>query len=131
MQKQYIIIFTLLMATLGVTAQFTPAKTKPKPVTDSVAAAMCRCIMSNKDSLVSLNNLYAILDNCMKENSANSIERLLNEDGFIQTDDRKARANAIRAVGSKLGKKVAGECAGLKEIIADLTAKENKKVTAN
>jgi hypothetical protein len=133
MRKQYIIIISLLITAFSAAAQFTPAKTKvkAKPVTDSAGAAMCGCIMSNKDSLVSLNNLYAILDNCMKENSAGRIEQLLNEYGFIQTDDRKARANAIRAVGNKLGKKVADECPGLKEIIANLTANENKKISLN
>jgi hypothetical protein len=129
MHKQYIFILAFLITTFTAAAQFTPAKAKakPKPVTDSVATAMCSCIMRNKESLVTLNNLYAILDNCMKENSSGNIERLLNEDGFIQTDDRKARAEAIRAVGKKLGQKVAAECSGLKEIIAGLTANENKK----
>lgn len=127
MRKQCVIILGLLITAFSATAQFTPAKAKAKPVTDSVAAAMCSCIMSNTDSLVSLNNLYAILDNCMKENSADNIQRLLSEDGFIQTDDRKARADAVRTVGRKLGQKVSAECSGLKEIIAGLTAKENKK----
>lgn len=127
MRKQYFIILILLITAFSATAQFTPKKAKLTPVTDSIATAMCSCIMSNKDSLVTLNNLYAILDNCMKENSSGRIQALLNEDGFIQTDDRKARADAIRAVGKKLGQRVATECSGLKEIIAGLTAKENKK----
>lgn len=131
MQKQYDIILILLITASSATAQFTPTKVKSKPITDSVAAAMCSCIMNNKDSLVTLTNLYAILNNCMKENSSGKIQELLNEDGFIQTDDRKARAEAVRAVGRKLGKKVADECSGLKTLIANLTAKENKKTVIN
>ncbi|MGF2414125.1 hypothetical protein [Ferruginibacter sp.] len=131
MQKNSLFIIVLLIIPFAVSAQFTLPKTKPHPVTDSVATAMCGCIMSNKDSLVTLNSFYAVLDICLKKNSANSIQDLLKEDGFTQTDDRKTRAEAIRAIGRKLGKKVADECGGLKEIIANLTAKENKKVAAD
>lgn len=129
MRKQHFIILTLLITAFNATAQFTPAKAKvkAKPVTDSIAAAMCGCIMNNEDSLVTLINLFTTLDNCQKEISSGKIQELLDEDGFIQTDDRKVRADATRAVGRKLGQKVAAECNGLKEIITRLTAKENKK----
>jgi hypothetical protein len=131
MQKNSLIIILLFIIPFAASAQYTLPKTKTHRVTDSVATVMCGCIMSNKDSLVTLNSFYAALDDCLKKNSASKIQELLKEDGFIQTDDRKTRAEAIRAIGRKLGKKVADECAGLKEIIANLTAKENKKVTAN
>lgn len=131
MLKNYLIIIVILMFPFTSIAQLTKPKTKLYPVTDSVAAAMCTCIMGNKDSLITLNNLFEEINNCMIKNSSDKINELLMEDGYIQTDDRKARAEAVRTVGRKLGQKVAAECSGLKAIIANLTVKENKKITAN
>jgi hypothetical protein len=126
MSKNSILILVFLLAGYSSHAQFTPAKKMAQPVTDSVAAAMCTCIMNNKDSLTTLNNLYVALDGCLKTCSASSIDAILKEDGFLQTDNRKERAAAIRAIGIKLGQKVSRECPGFKEIVNSLTIKENK-----
>lgn len=126
MFKNSILFFVFLLVGYSSHAQFTPAKKMTQPVTDSVAAAMCTCIMNNKDSLTTLNNLYMALDGCLKTCSASSIDALLKEDGFVQTDSRKERAAAIRAIGIKLGQKVSRECPGFKEIVTSLTIKENK-----
>lgn len=126
MSKNSIFILLFIIAGFSSRAQFTPAKKIVQPVTDSVAAAMCTCIMSNKDSLTTLNNLYAAMDACLKTCSASSIDALLKEDGFVQTDNRKERASAIRNIGIKLGQKVSRECPGFKAILKSLTIKENK-----
>lgn len=126
MSKNGILILVFLLTGYFSPAQFTPAKKVQQPVTDSVAAAMCSCIMNNKDSLTTQNNLYAALDGCLKTCSVSSIDALLKEDGFVQTDNRKERAAAIRAIGIKLGQKVSRECPGFKEIVNSLTIKENK-----
>ena len=115
-----------MLAFVTVQAQFTPAKKSLHPVTDSVATAMCSCVMNNKDSITSITLFYAALDACLKSNSAPRIDALLKEDGFVDTDDRKSRADAIRSVGRKLGQLVNRDCPGFKELLNTLTAKENK-----
>jgi|GEM_PF-5951309 len=127
MQKNRLLIIIFLIIPFSIRAQVTTPKVKPHPVTDSVAVAMCGCIMNTTDSLATLNSFYTVLDSCLKRNSSTRIQELLKEDGFIQNDDRKTRAEAIRTVGRKLGKKVADECSGLKDIINNLTDKDNNK----
>jgi hypothetical protein len=127
MQKNILGVIFLLMISFSSDAQLTPAKkTIPHPVTDSVANAMCSCMMTNVDTLVTLNSFYAALDHCLKINSSPRIDALLKEDGYTEKDDRKSRADAIRNVGRKLGKQVTAECPGFKELLNSLIAKENK-----
>ena len=126
MKKITVVILSLVMTGFSSSAQVTLAKKPAHPVTDSVAVVMCTCIMSNKDSLTALILFYAVIDSCIKQNSAPRMDKLLKEDGFVQTDDRKARAAAVRVVGRKLGQKVAKECTGFKELLDNLKAKENK-----
>ena len=127
MLKNTAIICILFFTGLQAKAQYTPVKAKPHPVADSVATEMCSCIMSNKDSITTLNLFYAAINDCLKKNSVPVMDRLLKEDGFVQKDDRKARAEAIRLIGIKLGRKVANECNGFKTLLHNLTEKENKK----
>jgi len=126
MQKNSIFLIAFFFVWITANAQFTPVKNELHPITDSVAGAMCNCIITNKDSITTLYKFYAALDACLKNCSASRIDALLKEDGFIQTDDRKARAISIHNIGTKLGKKVANECSGFKEILNTLIAKENK-----
>ena len=126
MQKIIVIIIFIVMAAFSANAQVTAAKKPLHSVTDTVAAAMCSCIMINKDSLTTLNLFYAALDSCLKNNSVPKMEELLKEAGFVQTDDRKERAAAIRVVGRKIGQKVANECSGFKAILNNLMTKEIK-----
>ncbi len=126
MQKSILVLF-FIMATLSSTAQLMPAKKSlGHAITDSVAAAVCSCVMNSKDSLTTLHLFYAALDDCLKTNSGPRIDALLQEDGYVNSGDRKSRAEAIRAVGRKLGQQVARECAGFKELLDSVTAKENK-----
>ena len=127
MQKSAVIICGLFFIGLSAQAQYTPVKPKPHPVADSVANEMCNCIMSNKDSITTLNLFYTAINDCLKKNSVPVMDRLLKEDGFVQKDDRRARAEAIRLIGIKLGRKVAAECNGFKTLLDSLTEKENKK----
>ena len=127
MQKTVVIICVLFLIGFSVQAQYTPAKPKPHPLADSVANAMCSCIMSNKDSITTLNAFYAAINECLKKSSVPVMDELLKEDGFIQKDDRKARADAIRMIGVKLGRKVADECSGFKALLDSITERENKK----
>jgi hypothetical protein len=127
MLKSAVIICGLFFVGLSVQAQYTPAKPKPHPVADSVANEMCSCIMSNKDSITTLNAFYTAINDCLKKNSLPVMDELLKEDGFIQKDDRKARADAIRMIGVKLGRKVAEECSGFKAMKDSITEKENNK----
>jgi len=127
MRKSVVIICGLFFIALSVQAQYTPVKPKPHPLADSVANEMCSCIMSNKDSITTLNAFYAAINDCLKKSSVPVMDQLLKEDGFIQKDDRKARADAIRMIGIKLGRKVADECSGFKAMLDNITEKENKK----
>jgi hypothetical protein len=127
MQKNIFGLIFFMMIGFSSIAQFTPAKkVVSRPVTDSVANAVCGCMMTHIDTLVTLNSFYAALDHCLKSNSAPKIDALLKEDGYIEKDDRKSRAEAIRNVGRKLGKQVTGECPGFNELLNSLIAKENK-----
>ena len=127
MQKSVVIICILFCIGSAVNAQYTPAKVKPHPLADSVATEMCNCIMSMKDSLTTLDLFYAAVNDCLKKNSAPVMDALLKEDGFVQTDDRKTRADAIRMIGIKIGQKVSNNCSGFKALLDNLTAKENNK----
>jgi len=127
MQKNLLLICILFCTGFSVNAQYTPAKAKPHPIADSVATEMCSCIMNMKDSLTTLDLFYAAVNDCLKKHSAPVMDALLKEDGFIQTDDRKTRADAIRTIGLKIGQKVATNCSGFKAMLDNLTAKENKK----
>ena len=127
MQKNTILILTLCCLGFMAKAQTTVIKAKSRPVTDSVIIDMCSCIMSKKDTLTTVNLFYAAIDDCIKNAATPKMDSLLKEDGFIQTDSRKARADAVRIVGRKLGQRVANECSGFKAILFDLTENENKK----
>ena len=45
------------------------------------------------------------------------MDLLLSEDGFVQTDDRKTRADAMREVGRKIGIKVVASCDDVKATV--------------
>lgn len=114
-------------ASASALAQPSTIKVKPHPLEDSIAHEICTCIMSMKDSITTLPFFYSAVNDCLKRNTAPKLDELLKEDGFIQKDDRKARADAIRMIGLKMGQKVAAECNGFKTLLDDLTEKENKK----
>lgn len=107
-------------------AQMTKAA-KPQPVTDSVARLMCSCISAYKDSIGTRQQLFSVLQNCLQEYSIPNMDALLAEDGFVQTDDRKTRAAAIRAVGQKLGARVLSGCEGVKALIKTFNDESPKK----
>jgi len=127
MQKSVVMICFLCGISFFVNAQPPTIKVKPHPIADSVANEMCGCIMSMKDSLTTLDLFYGAVNDCLKKNSAPKMDALLKEDGFVQTDDRKTRADAIRMMGLKLGQKVANNCNGFTTIRDNLIAKESKK----
>ena len=127
MQKNVVMICILCGISFFVNAQPPTLKVKPHPLADSVANEMCSCIMSMKDSLTTLDLFYAAVNDCLKKNSAPKMDALLKEDGFVQTDDRKTRADAIRMMGLKIGQRVTNNCSGFKTMLDNLTAKENKK----
>lgn len=124
--KQLFMFLILFTVTNMVFAQVTKA-VKPKPVTDSVAAVMCSCIAAYKDSIGTRQQLFTVLQNCLSTYSVPRMDALLAEDGYVQTDDRKTRAAAVRAVGQKLGQKVSAECADVKALIKTFTDEAPKK----
>lgn len=115
--KQFILILFLSAVHYTLPAQTVKTGLKPKPVTDSVAAAMCNCINTYKDSIGAKQQLFTVLQNCLQKYSVPKMDALLAEDGYMQTDDRKTRAAAVRGVGQKLGQKVAAECAEVNALI--------------
>lgn len=112
--KRGSVFFLFLMLTVVANAQTT---IKQQPVTDSVAKAMCGCITAYKDSITTRQQLFAVLQSCLQKNAAAKMDLLLNEDGFVQTDDRKTRADAMREVGRKIGIKVVASCDDVKALV--------------
>ncbi len=125
--KNIAVIIFLCAISFRLTAQTTKPVAKPQPVTDSVAKQMCGCISLYKDSITTRQQLFAVLQNCLQQYSLPVMDKLLAEDGFVQTDDRKTRAAAIRAVGQKIGVKVQAECAGVKQLIDAMNNEAPKK----
>ncbi|MGC4102241.1 hypothetical protein [Ferruginibacter sp.] len=126
---KYFVLLILLHTIYGnATAQLTKAKTPAvrKPVTDSVTVKTCDCLMADQQSITSMELLFNKMDSCLKRVSGPRIDALLKEDGFVQQDDRKSRATAIRAVGQKIGQRVFAECTGFKTILNDLKSKSEK-----
>jgi hypothetical protein len=117
--------FFLLILTAAAKAQTINAK--PQPVTDSAAKAMCGCLQFYKDSINTKEGLFTVLQTCVQKNTAERIDALLAENDFVQTDDRKTRADAIRAVGKKIGQRVFAECPGIKELLVKYTSDTPKK----
>lgn len=124
--KQLLLFLFLSVVNYSVSAQLTKA-VKPKPVTDSVARAMCSCIAAYKDSISTRQQLFTVLQNCLSTHSVPRMDALLAEDGYVQTDDRRTRAAAVRTVGQKLGQKVSAECADVKALIKIFTDEAPKK----
>jgi hypothetical protein len=116
LKKQFFIFLLAAAANCTAAAQVTKA-VKQQPVADSVAAAMCSCISIQKDSVINRQQLFAILQQCLQKYSVPRMDALLAEDGYVQSDDRKSRAAAIRAVGQKLGQKVSAECVVVKTLV--------------
>ena len=127
MLKNITLFFICYIFSVAANAQPPVIKVKPHPVEDSIANVICECIMSRKDTITSLYLFYAAVNDCLKRSTAPKIDALLKEDGFVQKDDRKERADAIRMLGLKIGQKVAAECNGFKTMVDELTEKENKK----
>lgn len=112
--KRGAIFFLFLVPAVFAKAQ---TVTKQQPVTDSVAKAMCGCITAYKDSITTRQQLFAVLQTCLQKHAAAQMDLLLNEDGFVQTDDRKTRADAMREVGRKIGIKVVASCDDVKALV--------------
>lgn len=126
-KKQFIIILFFSAINYSAFSQLTKATVKPEPVTDSVAAAICSCIAAYKDSITTRQQLFTVLQSCLQKYSMPRMDMLLAENGFVQSDDRKTRAAAIRAVGQKLGQKVSAECADVKALIKTFADEAPKK----
>lgn len=126
-KKNAVIIFALCFVYFSANAQLTKAQGKPHLITDSVVTEMCSCMMSNKEDISTLNQFYASIDSCIKQNATPKMNSLLKEDGFVQKDDRKTRADAIRIVGRKIGQRLVNECGGFKILRDGLIEKENNK----
>jgi hypothetical protein len=124
---KFIPVLYFSLMTGAVHAQTATPKPKPQPVTDSAAADMCGCIQYYKDSINTRQQLFTVLQDCVQLHTVARIDALLAEDGFVQTDDRKTRADAIRAIGKKLGQRVFADCAGIKELMIKFTNDAPKK----
>ncbi|MFN8251661.1 MAG: hypothetical protein U0V75_07230 [Ferruginibacter sp.] len=98
-------------------AQTTKAIIKRTPVTDSVVKFICGCLTQRKDSINSQQQLFASLSECLQEGAGARMDTVLSENGFIQSDDRKTRAAALREAGRRIGARVAAECETSKELL--------------
>ncbi len=124
--RQILLIAVFITTVFSSNAQMTKAS-KQQPVTDSVARLMCGCIGQYKDSIGTRQQLFNVLQSCLQQYSVPSMDALLAEDGFVQTDDRKTRAAAIRAIGQKLGARVLAGCDGVKALINTFNDEAPKK----
>jgi hypothetical protein len=125
--KHCTIIIFLCAVNFTSLAQIVKPVVKPAPVTDSVAKQMCTCISFYKDSITTRQQLFTVLQNCLQQHALPVMDALLAEDGFVQTDDRKTRAAAMRAIGQKMGAKVLAECPGIKQLIDAMNNEAPKK----
>ncbi|MBS1512723.1 MAG: hypothetical protein JST86_17905 [Bacteroidetes bacterium] len=127
MNKFLLLMMIFCCIKTAVHAQYTKKAPPPHPLADSVVHTMCSCMMDRDDSISNINAFYDAINQCLAQNATPVMDRLLKEDGFVQQDDRASRAEAVRAIGRKLGQRLVYECDGFKKLRDALVQQETTK----
>lgn len=114
---QKILCAAAMFVTVSLQAQTSKPVVKKTPVTDTAVQLICGCLTARKDSINNQQQLFTALRECLQQQAGTRMDIILKENGFVQTDDRKTRAAAIREAGRKIGARVAAECETSKQLL--------------